>query len=79
MRFRAEKTRAQLIQVLGFAPDVGEKTGQPAPGGIALTTTADPVFTNLGAAAPAATVTVTHGSTSLSVIVSASGRVIVGR
>lgn len=51
----------------------------PAPGGIALTTTADPVFTNLGAAAPAATVTVTHGNASLSVIVSASGRVIVGR
>jgi Tfp pilus assembly protein FimT len=50
-----------------------------APGGIALTTTADPVFTNLGAAVPAATVTVTHGSASLSVIVSASGRVIVGR
>jgi Tfp pilus assembly protein FimT len=51
----------------------------PAPGGIALTTTADPVFSNLGAAAPAATVTVTHGSASLSVTVSASGRVIVGR
>jgi Tfp pilus assembly protein FimT len=51
----------------------------PAPGGIALTTTADPVFTSLGAAAPAATVTVTHGSASLIVIVSASGRVIVGR
>lgn len=51
----------------------------PAPGGIALTTTADPVFTNLGAAAPAATVTVTRGSARLSVIVSASGRVIVGR
>ena len=51
----------------------------PAPDGIALTTTADPVFTNLGAAAPAATVTVTRGSASLSVVVSASGRVIVGR
>ena len=51
----------------------------PAPGGIALTTTADPVFTNLGAAAPAATVTVTHGSASLSVVVSAAGRVMVGR
>jgi Tfp pilus assembly protein FimT len=51
----------------------------PAPGGITLTTTADPVFSNLGAAAPAATVTVTHGSASLSVIVSASGRVMVGR
>ena len=51
----------------------------PAPGGITLTTTADPVFSNLGAAVPAATVTITHGSASLSVIVSASGRVIVGR
>jgi Tfp pilus assembly protein FimT len=49
-----------------------------APDGIALTTTADPVFTYLGAAAPAGTVTVTHGSRSLSVIVSASGRVTVG-
>ena len=51
----------------------------PAPGGIVLTTTADPVFSNLGAAAPAATITVTHGSASLSVMVSASGRVVVGR
>jgi Tfp pilus assembly protein FimT len=51
----------------------------PAPGGVTLTTTADPVFTSLGASAPAATVTVTHGSASLSVIVSASGRVLVGR
>ena len=56
-----------------------DATGKiPAPGGIALTTTADPVFTYLGAAAPAATVTVIHGSASLSVIVSASGRVMVG-
>lgn len=51
----------------------------PAPGGISLTATADPVFTSLGAAAPAATITVTHGGTSLSVVVSASGRVTVGR
>ena len=51
----------------------------PAPGGIVLTTTADPVFSNLGAAAPAASITVTDGSASLSVIVSASGRVMVGR
>lgn len=50
----------------------------PAPDGISLTTTADPVFTYLGAAAPAGTVTVTNGSRSLSVIVSASGRVTVG-
>jgi Tfp pilus assembly protein FimT len=50
----------------------------PAPDGIALTTTADPVFTYLGAAAPAGTVTVSDGSHTLSVIVSASGRVTVG-
>jgi len=50
----------------------------PAPDGITLATSATPVFTNLGAAAPAATLTVTHGSSSLSVLVSASGRVTVG-
>jgi Tfp pilus assembly protein FimT len=50
----------------------------PAPDGITLATTATPVFTNLGAAAPAATLTVTHGTSSLSVLVSASGRVTVG-
>jgi Tfp pilus assembly protein FimT len=49
-----------------------------APDGIGLTTTADPVFTYLGAAAPAGTVTVSDGSRSLSVIVSASGRVTIG-
>ena len=52
--------------------------GIPAPDGITLTTSATPVFNNLGAAAPAATLTVTHGATSLSVLVSASGRVTVG-
>ena len=46
--------------------------------GVTLTTTANPIFTNLGAAAPAATITVTHGSRSLTVTVSASGRVTVG-
>jgi Tfp pilus assembly protein FimT len=46
--------------------------------GITLTTTANPVFNNLGAATPAATITVTQGSRTLSVIVSASGRVTVG-
>lgn len=50
----------------------------PAPDGITLATSATPIFTNLGAAAPAATLTVTHGSSSLSVLVSASGRVTVG-
>lgn len=46
--------------------------------GVTLSSTGNPIFTNLGAAAPAATVTVTQGSRSLSVIVSASGRVTVG-
>ena len=46
--------------------------------GVTLTTTANPVFNNLGAATPAATITVTQGSRTLSVIVSASGRVTVG-
>ena len=50
----------------------------PAPDGITLATNATPIFTNLGAAAPAATLTVTHGSSSLSVLVSASGRVSIG-
>jgi Tfp pilus assembly protein FimT len=50
----------------------------PVPDGIALAASATPVFNNLGAAAPAATLTVTHGSSSLSVLVSASGRVTVG-
>ena len=46
--------------------------------GVTLTTTANPIFTNLGAAAPAATITVTQGSRSLTVTVAASGRVTVG-
>jgi Tfp pilus assembly protein FimT len=50
----------------------------PAPAGISLTPTATPIFTNLGAAAPAATVTVSQGTYSLNVSVSASGRVTVG-
>lgn len=50
----------------------------PVPDGITLATSATPVFNYLGAAAPAATLTVTHGSSSLSVLVSASGRVTVG-
>jgi len=50
----------------------------PAPDGITLAASATPVFNNLGAAAPAATLTVAHGSSSLSVLVSASGRVTVG-
>ena len=50
----------------------------PVPDGITLATTATPVFSNLGAAAPAATLTVTHAGSSLSVLVSGSGRVTVG-
>ena len=50
----------------------------PAPDGITLATNATPVFNNLGAAAPAATLTVTHGTSSLRVLVSASGRVTIG-
>ena len=49
----------------------------PVPDGITLTPTATPIFTSLGAAAPAATVTVSNGTHSLNVLVSASGRVTV--
>ena len=45
---------------------------------ITLTTTANPVFNYLGAATPAATYTVSRGTYSLTVSVSASGRVLVG-
>lgn len=50
----------------------------PGPDGITLAASATPVFNNLGAAAPAATLTVTHGTSRLSVLVSASGRVTIG-
>lgn len=50
----------------------------PAPDGITLAASATPVFNNLGAAAPAATITVSNGTSSLSVLVSASGRVTAG-
>jgi prepilin-type N-terminal cleavage/methylation domain-containing protein len=46
--------------------------------GVTLTSTGNPVFSNLGAAAPAATITVSQGIRSLTVTVSASGRVTVG-
>jgi prepilin-type N-terminal cleavage/methylation domain-containing protein len=49
--------------------------------GVTLTTTANPVFTSLGAAAPAATYTVTHSqypSITMTVTVAGSGRVRVG-
>ena len=51
----------------------------PVPPGITLAASATPIFNNLGAAAPAATLTVTHGISTLSVLVSASGRVTVAR
>src|SRR6266852_8826980 len=50
----------------------------PAPDDITLSTTADPVFNYLGAATPAATYTVSRGAYSLTVTVSASGRVVIG-
>ncbi len=50
----------------------------PAPDDITLSTTADPVFNYLGAATPAATYTVSRGAYSLTVTVSASGRVLIG-
>jgi len=46
--------------------------------GITLTSTGNPVFSNLGAAVPAATITVSQGSKTLTVTVAASGRVNVG-
>jgi len=50
------------------------------PQGVTLTTTADPVFSYLGAASPTATYTVTNTQTSatLRVFVSAAGRVSIG-
>jgi Tfp pilus assembly protein FimT len=50
------------------------------PDGVTVTTTADPVFSYLGAAAPAATYTITETQTSqtLRVFVAASGRVSIG-
>ncbi len=51
-----------------------------APEGVTLAATANPVFTYLGSATPAATYTVTNTDTGLSlhVIVSASGRITIG-
>ena len=52
----------------------------PAPDGVTLTSTANPVFSYLGAAAPAATITVTNTQTGqqLNVSVAASGRISIG-
>lgn len=62
--------------LLGVTTDsYGNEAGH---NGITLSTTANPVFNNLGAATPAATITVTAGSRTLHVTVSASGRVAVG-
>ncbi len=51
-----------------------------APQGITLAATANPIFSYLGAAAPAATYTVTNADTGLSlhVTVAASGRITIG-
>jgi Tfp pilus assembly protein FimT len=64
--------------VVWTGPGTGANGEIAAPAGITLTTTANPVFSNLGATAPAATVTVSQGTKTLSVMVSASGRVTVG-
>jgi Tfp pilus assembly protein FimT len=73
-------TRQANCQTPGVWTGPGTDAGGniPAPGGITLATSATPIFTNLGAAAPAATLTVSNGNSSLSVLVSASGRVTVG-
>ena len=64
---------------LWLGPGTDGSGNIPTPVGVTLASTADPVFTNLGAAAPAATVTVANARASLSVVVSASGRVSVTR
>ena len=61
-----------------LGPGTDGKGEIPVPAGITMTPTTNPVFTNLGAAAPAATILVTQGRYSLRVAVSASGRVTVG-
>ncbi len=73
-------TRQASCQVPGVWTGAGTNAAGniPAPDGITLSASATPVFNNLGAAAPAATITVTNGTSSLSVLVSASGRVTVG-
>ncbi|HEV2055167.1 MAG TPA: hypothetical protein VGV06_08340 [Methylomirabilota bacterium] len=73
-------TRQANCQVPGVWTGAGTNAAGniPAPDGITLAASASPVFNSLGAAAPAATLTVTHGTSSLSVLVSASGRVTIG-
>jgi Tfp pilus assembly protein FimT len=73
-------TRQASCQIPGVWTGAGTNSAGniPAPDGITLAASATPVFNNLGAAAPAATITVTNGTSSLSVLVSASGRVTVG-
>jgi Tfp pilus assembly protein FimT len=74
-------TRQASCQIPGVWTGAGTNAAGniPAPDGITLAASATPVFNNLGAAAPAATITVTNGTSSLSVLVSASGRVTAGR
>lgn len=73
-------TRQANCQVSGVWTGAGTNAAGniPAPDGITLAASATPVFNNLGAAAPAATITVANGTSSLSVLISASGRVTVG-
>ena len=61
-------------------PGTDENGNVKIPANLTLTATADPVFNYLGAAAPAATITVTNPQTgqTLPVTVAASGRVRVG-
>jgi prepilin-type N-terminal cleavage/methylation domain-containing protein len=75
-------TMQYLLGGCGGAAWVGAGTDAAGnvnvPDYITLSTTANPVFNYLGAAAPAATYTVSRGTYSLTVSVSASGRVLVG-
>jgi Tfp pilus assembly protein FimT len=69
---------ASLLLWIGPGTDGAGNVSLPQ--GVTLTTTADPVFTYLGAANPAATYTVTNTQTAatLRVFVSGSGRVSIG-
>lgn len=77
MQYRQGTCSGTIIPVIGVTNAAGNVR---APEGINFTSTANPVFSSLGAAAPAATYTVTDPATgnSLSVTVSASGRITTG-
>ena len=65
---------------LWLGPGTDDAGNIKVPEGVTLTTTADPIFTYLGAAAPAATITVANSQTgsTLRVSVAPSGRVSIG-